>query len=637
MSPEKVKHPAYTPFDSRRLCSISSEMEKKLSRIESIIRSHPLDSLNQLRCDEFISLIRYRAADDRLYLGVVGEFSSGKSTFINALLREQFLDSGAIEGTTTLPTFIEYRPPNLWEKFCQLLGANDKRVIEIYSEKATPTRQSIDLNQRETYHAALGRAYGDSLQETVKSATAIRIGVPSSSISDGLVIIDTPGINSSDPAHLESAKRTISQWADAVAVLTPANQPLPMSLCNFIRENLGESHHRCILIATQLDVLRPAEREEQLSFIRRKFLQEFNIEPMAVLGAAPLLMVLNNSKISDDKQELASFGKRGEGLVQQFEETERNLRAVLKQGRDRLIQERIQSLLQLLLSSLGKNLLSLETSNIVALENAKSQRPQNLTEFTKSQEEKYVSHFSSQIHTVLGQILSFWTQQMKDTDDEIKRGIKTATDLVLLGKSTRENQNKDRLTALSKTIHRLFSEILRASTSLCQSLFESYRSDLNVAYPQIQLKGHPPRIQNLSLQVTEKGIARQLMNAFNPLDVFGREIGTTFLTNWFKGHSLESKRADAYHIASECVATIRLNWEKELSVYTIQIKKQLASELEKLTIFYQKSLCRDVVKIQAKHGTTENLLENSLANLRGDLAWIEQQTTSRKLPPPLPN
>jgi hypothetical protein len=383
--------------------------------------------------------------------------------------------------------------------------------------------------------------------------------------------------------------------------------------------------------------LRPAEREQQLDFIRRKFLQEFNLEPVAVLGAAPLLVVLSSSKSLEDKQELATFGRRGEGLVQQFKETEQNLRVVLKKGRDRLIQERIRSLLQLLLSSLGKNLSSLKESNIGALNNSKSQRPQDLADFTKCQQEKYMQHFSREIHKVLDQILSFWTHQIKDIQDEIKQGIQTAPNLVVLGTFARENPTKMRLMKLSSALHNLFSEILRASTNLCERLFESYRSDLIITYPEIQVKDHPQRMQILKLQVTQECITKEIMRAFNSLGVFGRGIGTSFLTNWFTGHTLVSKRSEAYRIGSECVVAIRVHWEKDLKLYTIQLGQQLGSELERLSIFYQRSISREVIRIQAKHGAIENLLEDNLARLQTDLAWIEHQTAPGKLPPPLTN
>ena len=43
----------------------------------------------RVKIHEQIDRIRQRQQDPKLYLAVVGEFSSGKSTFINALLRDE--------------------------------------------------------------------------------------------------------------------------------------------------------------------------------------------------------------------------------------------------------------------------------------------------------------------------------------------------------------------------------------------------------------------------------------------------------------------------------------------------------------------------------------------------------------------
>ena len=48
--------------------------------------------------------IRKRTKDSNIYLGIVGEFSSGKSTLINALIGADFFVTNAIQGTTTVIT-----------------------------------------------------------------------------------------------------------------------------------------------------------------------------------------------------------------------------------------------------------------------------------------------------------------------------------------------------------------------------------------------------------------------------------------------------------------------------------------------------------------------------------------------------
>ena len=48
-----------------------------------------------------IERIKKRCSDKNFYLAVIGEFSSGKSTFINALLRDDLLKTSALVATAT--------------------------------------------------------------------------------------------------------------------------------------------------------------------------------------------------------------------------------------------------------------------------------------------------------------------------------------------------------------------------------------------------------------------------------------------------------------------------------------------------------------------------------------------------------
>ena len=55
---------------------------------------------------EGIIQLESRVKDKNLYMGIVGEFSAGKSTFINALLGIDLLKEDILPGTTCAPTFI---------------------------------------------------------------------------------------------------------------------------------------------------------------------------------------------------------------------------------------------------------------------------------------------------------------------------------------------------------------------------------------------------------------------------------------------------------------------------------------------------------------------------------------------------
>lgn len=56
---------------------------------------------NSILADELDNVIS-RLKDKSFRLAVVGEFSSGKSTFLNAILKKDLLKHGAVETTATL-------------------------------------------------------------------------------------------------------------------------------------------------------------------------------------------------------------------------------------------------------------------------------------------------------------------------------------------------------------------------------------------------------------------------------------------------------------------------------------------------------------------------------------------------------
>lgn len=57
---------------------------------------------------EQLGLIRKKMKEKKLNISVIGEFSTGKSTFINALLRKELLASSALQGTTVASTIFDY-------------------------------------------------------------------------------------------------------------------------------------------------------------------------------------------------------------------------------------------------------------------------------------------------------------------------------------------------------------------------------------------------------------------------------------------------------------------------------------------------------------------------------------------------
>lgn len=110
-------------------------------------------------------------------LSVIGEFSTEKSTFTNALLGEELLVSSAVQGTTVVNTVIEYNPHLV---LCVLMkdGANDSTNAQNVKELRAKL-SDVTTNPN-----------------SARNIEIVRVGLPSQLLANGIRIIDISGIKS---------------------------------------------------------------------------------------------------------------------------------------------------------------------------------------------------------------------------------------------------------------------------------------------------------------------------------------------------------------------------------------------------------------------------------------------------------
>ena len=82
-------------------------IDQHIQFLEQIIQKPTISSSIRKELSQRIVRIKQRRDDPTFYLAVIGEFSSGKSTFINALLRDVLLKTSALV-TTATATRISY-------------------------------------------------------------------------------------------------------------------------------------------------------------------------------------------------------------------------------------------------------------------------------------------------------------------------------------------------------------------------------------------------------------------------------------------------------------------------------------------------------------------------------------------------
>lgn len=257
-------------LDARsRILTDLADVDGHLGFIEGLLARHELSDSERTWVEAEVARVRERQADPCVTMAVVGEFSAGKSSFINALLREELFETDAVQGTTAAATIISPGP---------------ERVLRIHSRAG---------DEGEVVAGPAGR---DEIARELAARTSgagmrgryLGLEHPSDFLASGVRIIDTPGTNSLSQWHDAVTRRAILELADACIVLTPAVEPLSQTLRDFLRDNLADQLPSCVFVLTKIDLVRPRERARVEAYARRVLADEFGLPDARVLAYCSL-------------------------------------------------------------------------------------------------------------------------------------------------------------------------------------------------------------------------------------------------------------------------------------------------------------------------------------------------------------
>lgn len=173
--------------------------------------------------------------DAPLILPLVGEFSSGKTTLINALT-----DSKQLETATRPTTATIYQ-------IC--FGYDTCTALVMMEDGASYKVENI----------------GDLKNENLQDATGVMVFDTSTRVPPSTVLVDTPGLASPDPRHRQVLMDFLPT-ADAVLLVVDINQQITKSLTDFIKD-MALVHRPVYLVITKSDTKAPSEREEVKRYI----------------------------------------------------------------------------------------------------------------------------------------------------------------------------------------------------------------------------------------------------------------------------------------------------------------------------------------------------------------------------------
>src|SRR5680860_870599 len=242
-------------------------------------RQHELAQLELAAFDQLALLLdsfpatdedrqRIAEAKDRLQalflLVVAGEFNSGKSAFINALI-----------------------------------GA------ELMPEGVTPTTALINL-----------LVYGNQIGERMRADGSIERSFPAAFLED-ITVVDTPGTNAIVREH-EALTQHFVPNADIVFFVTSADRPFTESERLFM-EDIREWGKKIVVIVNKIDLMKgDADVNEVLTFVEQNIARLLGFEPAVFPIASMLAQQANELAVRNPRESARLWAESRFGALEEF-------------------------------------------------------------------------------------------------------------------------------------------------------------------------------------------------------------------------------------------------------------------------------------------------------------------------------
>ena len=210
--------------------------------------------------DDLLKIIQ-RISDLSFNMAIVGEFSSGKSTFLNALIGKDILKHGAKETTATITEIVNIAD-------CKANDLFDVNYLDGNFEKDLP----LELLEEYSSTSSINHSVANEIERVTIKTHVIDSEYPVS-------FIDTPGLNGVADHHKAKTIEQVKQAHACIYLLQVRG--ISQSDINFIRY-ISNYQHNIIFVQNFIDELKELEGEnpeekiaEQKRILKEKVFYDF--------------------------------------------------------------------------------------------------------------------------------------------------------------------------------------------------------------------------------------------------------------------------------------------------------------------------------------------------------------------------
>lgn len=387
-----------------------TEFPDHLAFAENLLNKYEWEPQTGKKFKAQLEALRKKHDDKFLNLSVIGEFSTGKSTFVNALLRrDNFLESSSLQGTTTTATVIE--------------NSDQYEIITVSSDGTMDERE---FESCEALKERLADISADAEQASSLYSVTIRLPAPLLG-KRGFRIIDTPGINSNELWHDDVTIRTIEELSDLSIIIIDATKPLPEQFCGFINSNLQSILDQCVFVVTKVNMIRKREIEGVMKYIKDKAEKEFSIAEPLILPYASTDVLDNMDKLENsiDLPELVTASLNSEKAMMEHMSSQKSIVQTLNlialaDNMYEMVQDHLDSIVE-------------RHTEALNIANRKRNIGLEFDSFLFDENNNFSKEFEDASNKIIGQITQFTQKLFRDCYNNVSYAINpigTAEDLV---------------------------------------------------------------------------------------------------------------------------------------------------------------------------------------------------------------
>lgn len=305
--------------------------------------------------------LKCRLDDNSLYLGTVGSFSSGKSTFLNSILHKNLLPTDAVQGTTVTTSILKRADIDdldivYTDGSRKIFSQNKCDLIKEYFGGSEELSYDNDFElQVELFKKLI------SVEEIGKKVEYVTFYYKNEHMPNGIALVDTPGTESLNSRHNEVTKNAIDNICDAIVVVIPQEKPVSEDLIDYINTNLEKQKQELIFAVTKVELLGDKDELPMLmKNIKKRLEKGIDIE---VKNVIPMPTFVYLKEVDNDmKTNIKAINGMPEDerieMMKLYEDGIEKIKNILENNRVRYINKRTMNISDNIVSSIN-NMVSL--------------------------------------------------------------------------------------------------------------------------------------------------------------------------------------------------------------------------------------------------------------------------------------